>query len=294
MILRLAASLFFQEPQERPGATHAAVEAAGEHHEETIADYILHHISDSNTLEVPFIGEVHLPRIELFGFDLSITKHVVMMWIVAALLLIFLPKIVRSRRSGGTNRAINFVEAIIVFIREDILKNYLGHEGRRFEPYLLTAFFFILLCNLLGAVPYGATATGNIAVTGAMALLTFLVVQISGIRHHGFIGYFKGLVPGGLPIFLWPLMFVVEIMGLATKHFSLAIRLFANMTAGHVVIFALLGLIFFVAKSFFIAPLPLIGAVAISLLEVLVAFLQAYIFTLLSAVFIGAAVHQEH
>jgi F-type H+-transporting ATPase subunit a len=118
-------------------------------------------------------------------------------------------------------------------------------------------------------------------------------VQISGIRHHGLVGYFKGLVPGGLPILLWPLMFVVEIMGLATKHFSLAIRLFANMTAGHVVIFALLGLIF-MFKNIFVAPLPLIGAVAISLLEVLVAFLQAYIFTLLSAVFIGAAVHQEH
>jgi F-type H+-transporting ATPase subunit a len=290
MILRLAASFLLQDPQEHQGAAHAA----GEQQEETIANYILHHIHDSNTLELPFVGEVHLPHLELFGFDISITKHVVMMWVVAALLLIFLPKIARSRKSGGKNRGINFVEAIVVFIREDILKNYLGHEGKRFEPYLLTAFFFVLLCNLLGAVPYGATATGNIAVTGAMALLTFLVVQISGIRHHGFVGYFKGLVPGGLPIFLWPLMFVVELMGLVTKHFSLAIRLFANMTAGHVVIFALLGLIFFVAKSFVIAPLPLIGAVAISLLEVLVAFLQAYIFTLLSAVFIGAAVHQEH
>jgi len=281
MILRLAASLLFQEPQEQHGATHAVSEAA-EHHEETIAGYIIHHITDSTVIPL-----------HIFGYDVSITKHVIMMWIAAALLLIFLPIIVRSRTSGGKNRAVNFVEAIIVFIREDILKNYLGHEGKRFEPYLLTAFFFILLCNLLGAVPGGSTATGNIAVTGAMALLTFFVVQISGIRHHGLIGYFKGLVPGGLPILLWPLMFVVEIMGLVTKHFSLAIRLFANMTAGHVVIFALLGLIF-MFKNIFIAPLPLIGAVAISLLEVLVAFLQAYIFTLLSAVFIGAAVHQEH
>ncbi len=281
MILRLAASLLFQEPQEQHGAAHAASEAA-EHHEETIAGYILHHIKDSTVIPL-----------HVFGFDVSITKHVIMMWIAAALLLIFLPIIVRSRTGGGKNRAVNFVEAIIVFIREDILKNYLGHEGKRFEPYLLTAFFFILLCNLLGAVPGGSSATGNIAVTGAMALLTFFVVQISGIRHHGLIGYFKGLVPGGLPILLWPLMFVVEIMGLVTKHFSLAIRLFANMTAGHVVIFALLGLIF-MFKNIFIAPLPLIGAVAISLLEVLVAFLQAYIFTLLSAVFIGAAVHQEH
>jgi F-type H+-transporting ATPase subunit a len=281
MILKFATTVFLQHPQEHHETAPAAAEAAG-HHEETIAGYILHHISDSTVIPL-----------RVFGLDLSITKHVLMMWIAAGLLLVFLPLIARSRRAGGKNRAVNFVEAIIIFIREDILKNYLGHEGRHFEPYLLTAFFFILLCNLLGAIPGGATPTGNIAVTGAMALLTFLIVQISGIRHHGFIGYFKGLVPGGLPILLWPLLFVVELMGLLTKHFSLAIRLFANMTAGHVVIFALLGLIF-MFKNVFVAPLPLIGAVAISLLEVLVALLQAYIFTLLSAVFIGAAVHQEH
>lgn len=283
MLLKLASVFFLQAPQEPGQPAHAVAQAASEHHEETIAGYILHHIKDSTVIPLPTV----------FGIDLSITKHVVMMWIAAALLLTFLPIIVRSRRREGTNRAINFVEAIIVFIREDILKNYLGEEGKHFEPYLLTAFFFILLCNLLGIIPGAASATGNIAVTAAMAILTFLMVQIAGIRHHGFIGYFKGLVPGGLPILLWPLMFVVELMGLLTKHFSLAIRLFANMTAGHVVIFALLGLIF-MFKNLVVAPLPLLGAVAISMLEVLVAVLQAYIFTLLSAVFIGAAVHQGH
>jgi len=282
MMLKLAATLLLQDPHEHAQSAHAAAETAGGHHEETIAGYILHHIKDSTVIPL-----------HVFGFDLSITKHVLMMWIAAGLMLIFLPLIARSRRHGGKNRAINFVEAIILFIREDVLKNYLGQEGKGFEPYLLTAFFFILICNLLGTIPGGATPTGNIAVTAAMALLTFFVVQISGIRHHGLIGYFKGLVPGGLPIILWPLMFAVELLGLLTKHFSLAIRLFANMTAGHVVIFALLGLIF-MFKNIYIAPLPLIGAVGISMLEVLVALLQAYVFTLLSAVFIGAAVHQEH
>lgn len=276
MLLTLATNFFLPAPQEHG-------QPAGEHHEETIAGYILHHIKDSTLVSLP----------TLFGIDLSITKHVLMMWIAAVLLLIFLPLAVRSRRRQGAHRGINFVEAIVVFIREDILRNYLGEEGKRFEPYLLTAFFFILLCNLLGLVPGAASATGNIAVTTAMAILTFLLVQIAGIRRHGLIGYFKGLVPGGLPIPLLPLMFIVELLGLLTKHFALAIRLFANMTAGHVVVFALLGIIF-MFKNLVVAPLPLLGAVAISMLEVLVAVVQAYIFTLLSAVFIGAAVHQGH
>lgn len=283
MLLTLATIFLVSLPQEHGQTAHAAALPAGDHREETIAGYILHHIKDSTLVPLPTV----------FGVDLSITRHVLMMWIAATLLLIILPVIVHSRRRQGTNRAINFVEAIVVFIREDIFQNYLGEEGKRFEPYLLTAFFFILLCNLLGLVPGAASATGNIAVTGALAVLTFLVVQISGIRQHGLIGYFKGLVPGGLPILLWPMMFVVELLGLLTKHFSLAIRLFANMTAGHVVIFALLGIIF-MFKNLVVAPLPLLGAVAISMLEVLVAVLQAYIFTLLSAVFIGAAVHQKH
>jgi F-type H+-transporting ATPase subunit a len=173
------------------------------------------------------------------------------------------------------------------------MKPYLGHHSHQYAPYLLTAFFFVLLCNLFGLVPLAATATGNISVTAALALLTFCMVQIAGIKNHGLVGYFKGLIPPGLPIFILPIMVPVEIISLLTKHFALAIRLFANMVAGHVVIFALL-LIIFTFKYWAVGVVTLGGILFVGLLEVLIALIQAYIFTILSAVFIGLAVHQDH
>ncbi|MDP3441315.1 MAG: F0F1 ATP synthase subunit A, partial [Ignavibacteria bacterium] len=162
-----------------------------------------------------------------------------------------------------------------------------------FLPYLLTAFFFILTCNFLGLLPYGSTATGNIAVTATLATLSFIVIQLGGIKHNGFFGYFKGLLPHGLPAWLIPIMLVVELLGLFTKPFALAIRLFANMTAGHIVILALLGLIF-ILNTYVVIPVSIAFALFIYLLEILVALIQAYIFTMLSSLFIGMAVHQEH
>ncbi len=250
--------------------------------EESIGEYIITHISDHVLVELP----------PLFGIDVSITKHVLMMWIVAGLMILVFSVLFGKAKLVPRGLA-NMFEAVIVFLREDIVKVYLGHEGKRFEPYLFTVFFFILFNNLLGLVPGGSSPTGNISVTGGLALLTFLIGIIEGIRAHGAFGYLKGFIPPGLPLPLIPLLFVVEIMGLVTKHFALAIRLFANMTAGHVVILALFSLIF-LFKSLVVAPLPVFGAVAISLLEVLVALIQAYIFTMLSGVFIGAAIHQEH
>jgi F-type H+-transporting ATPase subunit a len=138
-----------------------------------------------------------------------------------------------------------------------------------------------------------ATATGNISVTAGMALLTLLLVQISSIRKNGFLGYLKGFIPPGLPWFVMPIIFVVEILGMLTKHFALAIRLFANMIAGHLVIFTIMGLIF-MFKNLFISPFPVLGILFVSLLEILIALIQAYIFTILSAVFIGAAVNPHH
>lgn len=250
--------------------------------EENIGAFILHHISDRVVIKLPTI----------MGIDLSITWHVIWMWIALGILILLLPSLF-GRRSIIPRGLANMFEAIIVFLRDDIVNTYLGDHGKRFEPYLLTAFFFILFCNLLGLVPGGASATGNISVTASMAIMTFFVGTWAGAREHGFWGYFKGLIPGGLPWWLIPLLAIVEIMGLLTKHFALAIRLFANMTAGHVVIFSFISIIF-IFKSYIVAPLPVLGAVAIGLLEILVALIQAYIFTLLSGVFIGMAIHQEH
>ncbi len=248
---------------------------------EGINDFIMHHVQDHV-----------IYKINLWGIDLSITKHVLMIWIAAAILAIVLPLIIRSRALAPKG-PVNLIEWITVFLKDAIIDPYLGEDGYKYAPYLLTAFFFILTLNLLGLVPMGATATGNISVTAAMALLTLFLVQISGIRKNGFGGYIKSFVPPGLPWFVAPVIFIVEIMGMFTKHFALAMRLFANMFAGHLVIFTLLGLIF-LFKNILISPFPIFGILFVSLLEILIALIQAYIFTILSAVFIGAAIHPQH
>jgi F-type H+-transporting ATPase subunit a len=251
--------------------------------------WILHHILDSNE----FLG-LHLPQIHIFGLDLSITKHVLFMWIAALLLILVFRRMASAYKKspvpGGFG---NFLEVMVIFVRDDIVKPAIGSGYERFLPYLLTIFFFILTCNFLGLLPEGATATSNISVTATLAVISFFFIQAGGIIKNGFFGYFKGLMPHGIPLWLIPIMFVVEILGLFTKPFALAVRLFANMTAGHIVILALLGLIF-ILKTIYVAPVSVAFALFIYLLEILVALIQAYIFTMLSALFIGMAVHQEH
>ncbi|MEJ5351242.1 MAG: F0F1 ATP synthase subunit A [Melioribacteraceae bacterium] len=256
--------------------------------------WIMHHILDSKELDLTPFGVIHLPEIHLFGLDLSITKHVVFMWIAAIILIVTFIKVSNSYKKSLVPKGItNFVEVLIVFVRDEIAKPTIGHGYEKFLPYLLTVFFFILTCNFLGLVPYAATSTSNIAVTATLATISFFVIQIGGIMKNGFFGYFKGLVPHGIPFWLVPIMFVVEILGLFTKPFALAIRLFANMTAGHIVILALLGLIF-ILRTYFVVPVSISFALFIYLLEILVALIQAYIFTMLSSLFIGMAYHQEH
>jgi len=256
--------------------------------------WIMHHILDSKELDLTPFGVIHLPEIHLFGLDLSITKHVVFMWIAALILIVTFIKVSNSYKKSLVPKGItNFVEVLIVFVRDEIAKPTIGHGYEKFLPYLLTVFFFILTCNFLGLVPYAATSTSNIAVTATLATISFFVIQIGGIMKNGFFGYFKGLVPHGIPFWLVPIMFVVEILGLFTKPFALAIRLFANMSAGHIVILSLLGLIF-ILRTYFVVPVSISFALFIYLLEILVALIQAYIFTMLSSLFIGMAYHQEH
>lgn len=262
-------------------AAHSAEQAAGHGGGN---NNVVHHLLDQN-----------LFSFQVFGFKVNFTKHELMMLVVAILLSVLLGLSFRKRRLVPKGVA-NFFEAIVVFLRDEIIMPNMGKEGLLYAPYLFTVFFFILFSNLMGLIPGAATATSNISVTTALALLTFFMVQYAGIRHHGAIHYIKGLIPPNLPILIIPIMVPVEIVGMFTKHVALAIRLFANMTAGHVVILALLGLIGakISIQTFVIAPFPIIGVLFVSLLEILIALIQAYIFTVLSAVFIGMAIHQEH
>ncbi len=265
--------------------THVALEEA--QHGSSMADEIMHHIGDSNVLE--FFGmEIHLPHLEVFGFDISITKHIVMMW-AAAIIIILLFRLSFRKQETVPKGLANLLEALILFIRDEIVYANFGKSGRGYVPYFLTLFFFVLVCNLLGLVPYASTATGNISVTAALATLSFILIQASGIKKKGLVRYLKEIVPGGMPFWLIPLMIPIEIISMITKPFALTVRLFANMTGGHVVLIALFGLI----TSFSLAPIALFP-LAISLLELLIAFIQAYIFTFLTAIFTSMSMQEGH
>lgn len=282
-----------EEPPPAPaeGAHAPGAEARGEEHGADIGSTIIHHVADGPTLEVPWVGEVHLPRIEIAGVDLSITRHVVMMWI-AGLLLVALFAIARRRRERVPRGLANLLEVLVVFVRDELAIKNIGEEGRRFTPYLLTTFFFILTCNLLGLVPFMATATGNLMVTAGLATVAFVMIQWGGIREHGLVGYLKSIVPHGVPMWLYPIMVPVEVMTMLAKPAALCLRLFANMVAGHIAIFSLLSLIF-VFRTALVAPFSVGFALFISLLELLVAFIQAYIFAMLTSLFIGMTVHSH-
>ncbi len=251
---------------------------------------VVHHLADAHEIEIPPFGSLHLPEIHLFGLDLSITKYTVYMWIAAALLLlVFLPM---ARKRGRVYTGIyNLFEAMIVYVRDEIVYTNIGREeGRPYVPFIATLFFFILFMNLMGLVPYGATATSNLAVTGVLAVFSFLAIEISGFVANGPVKYAKSLMPEGVPIYLAPVMIPIELIGHLAKPFALMIRLFANMTAGHVVILSMLGLIFLL-KTWLVVPISIGFTLFIFVLEILIAFIQAYIFATLTSVFIQLTRH---
>jgi F-type H+-transporting ATPase subunit a len=263
---------------------------------------ITHHIGNAHEIELPFGAVLHLPRFAPLHFgaltvDLSPTRHFVFMVLAAVLVaVVFLTSArgiaaaqARGRPAKGFAGA---MEATALYIRQEVILPNVGHHGEGFVPYLLTVFFFILTMNLLGLLPWGATATGNIAVTGALALMAFITIEVAGMRALGAKGYLSTIfyLPPGLPTILKPIMLVimtpVEIIGKLSKPFALAVRLFANMTAGHVLVLALIGLTF-LFQSYAVGVVSAVMATAIMLLELFVAFLQAFVFTLLTSVFIG-------
>jgi len=276
-----------------------------------IKEMILHHLVDSPEWEVgPWT--VHFPEIKIplgpVVLDLSITTHVFFMAVAAILvLLIMIPAARhadRAHREGakrGPKGVANVVEAIVLFIRDEVALPNIGHGGERFVPFVVTVFFFILMCNLLGLVPWGASPTGNISVTAALALLSFIMIEVAGMLALGPKGYAKTIfyAPEGMPAPLKILMLIimtpVEFLGKLTKPFALAIRLFANMTAGHAVVLALTGLAVTASMAggwvTSVAIAPVAMATAIMVLELFVAFLQAYIFAMLTSVFIGLIRH---
>jgi len=276
-----------------------------------IGAMIFHHTGDSHVVELPFgLGEWHLPGPWMVGgIDVSPTKHVVFMVLAALLVFVTLwyggRQVARRHREGKAPHGFGAaVEALVLFVRNDVAMANIGHGGEKFAPYILTLFFFILYCNLLGLLPWGAAATGNIAVTAALALTAFLTIEVSGFLALGPKGYLKTIVmvPPGMTgigaVIMAVIMTPVELIGKLVKPFALTLRLFANMTAGHFVILVLLGLIFvFATAPPVIRGVVVVGAVALTLfmmmLELLVAFLQAYIFALLTSVFIGLMRHEH-
>lgn len=238
--------------------------------------------------------------------DFSVTKHLVFALLGASIVLFLFVRLAHIYKAGvGRETAPrgvfqNLFETLVLFIRDNVAKSGLGKDYKPFLPFLLTVFFFILTCNLLGLVPFGATATSNLMLTSVLATCTFVLTQVNGSRDH----WRHIFWPPGIPVPIRFLLIPTEIMGQFTKPIALAIRLFANMTAGHLVILSLIGLIFTFGDLF--GPLAGYGVVPVSiaftlfvnLLEILIAFIQAYIFTFLSALFIGMAIaehsHPEH
>jgi F-type H+-transporting ATPase subunit a len=271
----------------------------------------------------------HLPPV--FGIDFSITKHVFMLWVVAAALLIIISAIVRryvrqtSRVPAGSATAL---EMLVLFVRDDVVEPNVGAKRvKTWTPFLLTLFVFILGANVIGLIPIfdvlalidhafihagpdsflthlihgSATATGNFNVTAGLATVSFVAIIVAGTEAHGFVGHWKNLVPKGMALPLYVLLIPMEIIGMLVRPFALTMRLAANMTGGHIALLAIMSFVFVFTQMLgnlggigiglgFSVPL----GVGISMLEIIVVLVQAYVFTLLTAVFVGMAIHAHH
>jgi len=301
-----------------------AVESASEVF--NAGEVIIEHVSNSS-IEHPL---VHFPPV--FGIDFSITKHVLMLWLVAAAVFVILTALVRryvrQERLIPTG-SMNALEALVEFLRDSVIAPNVGEKWvKTWAPLILSFFFFILAANVIGLIPVfdvialvnhtvlhapedsfltmvthgGVTATGNYNVTAALATITFFAIIVAGAKAHGFVKHWLNMVPHGLPLPVTAMLIPIEIMGMLVRPFALTMRLAANMTGGHIAILAILSFVFIFTELFGTAvagvgvgavlSLPL--AVGISALEIIVVLVQAYVFTLLSAVFIGMAIHAHH
>ncbi len=305
-------------------AQEHATRAAGEKF--NAGETIIEHVSNS-PIDHPLI---HLPKV--FGIDFSVTKHVFMLWLVATLVFLVVTTIVRRYLKSGRQVPVgpmNAIEALVSYVRDEIVQPNVGKKWvNTWTPLVLTFFVFILSANAIGLIPVfevialldrfvlhtgpdsfiaklihgGTTATANFNVTAALATITFGAIIVAGSKAHGFVKHWMNLVPKGLAWPIYILLIPIEIMGLFVRPFALTMRLAANMTGGHIAILAILSFVFLFAEMFgnafagvgvgLAVSVPL--AVGISTLEIIVVLVQAYVFTLLTAVFIGMAIHVHH
>lgn len=272
----------------------------------TLSEFILHHIVDGHVWHpLPFGPGIALPG--------PLSLHVLMLLIGAV--FTFLLARTAARRIGHLpgSPVGHMVEVLLLYIRDEVARPNIGkHDGDKWVPFLASCFFFLLVLNLMGLVPLFAGATANISVTAAMALMVFVVFNVAGMVHNGPFHYVKNIVPGGVPWWVLPILVPVEFLSLVIRAFSLTVRLFANMTAGHIMIMVIAGLISVLGPMITHALLPMLGASAgivtlglvaplpmalllfILVLKVAVCFLQAFVFVFLSSLYIGGAVHQKH
>lgn len=249
-----------------------------------VNEWIMHHVTDSQAWHLPFGIDFHLPD--------WMSNNAVMLIVGSVILLFVFGVLCRYRPGKAPSGWTNFLEAVVKFVRDDICIANLGEEdGRKMAPIFLTFFFFIATLNLMGLIPLFSTATGNINVTLGLATVTFLFMVFGAIYVNGPIGFIKTFIPSGIP---WPVLIIIvplEMVGVLIKCIALTIRLFANMFAGHIIVFSLMGLV----VTFGLPGSPgFLMALAINMMEIFIALLQAYIFTLLSAMFIGQMYHPAH
>jgi F-type H+-transporting ATPase subunit a len=264
--------------------------------------YILYHEKiyklNGKSLELDKDGHPH--NAEAVS-DFSITKNVVGIFLCLAIMFYVFIKVAKAYKSRGIaapSGLQSFIEPLIIFIRDEVAKPSIGHHYGKFMPYLLTVFFFIFTCNLLGLIPFlgGMNVTGNIAVTLVLAIMTFVITSVNANKAY----WMHIVAPPGVPLWLLPIMLPIEIIGIFSKPIVLMLRLFANVTAGHIIILAFVSLIFIFGSKFGAGAgygtsvLSMVFAVFMNILELLVAFLQAYVFTLLSALYFGAATEEAH
>jgi F-type H+-transporting ATPase subunit a len=248
---------------------------------------------------------VHFP-LELFGLNVSVTNFVVILCLASVLTFLFLAGAASAIKMTGAGRFPNLVEALLDFVRENISDAFMGHHGAKWFPFVATVFFFILFNNLLGLVPvpsYFHAGTSNLNVTATLAIVVFLIVQVVAVKQHGLKYYVGLLFPKTAPPWLrFSLMPLIELIGIFARPFSLAIRLFANMTAGHQIIVVLLtgeliGVTYLLHQGFFmkiLSALPFLGVIVMDGFEIFVAFIQAFIFALLTALYLGEALEESH
>src|SRR5262245_55770515 len=294
-----------------------SVAEANSHHENPLSpEHLFGHVQDSEYLDVPrflappdgkiwihgiFTGEKVEETVKVDGYQFHITKFMLIEVVVALIMAVIFIRLAHRMRKSDVPKGKwwNTLEAMLVYIRDQVAHPAIGHDAERFLPFLWTAFFFVLICNLFGLLPWAGSPTASLSVTAALALSTFIVVLATGTGKFGMLGFWKAQVPHldlpfVLAIFLIPMIFMIEVIGMFIKHGVLAIRLLANMLAGHLVLSVILAFITATAASILfwgVMPVSVLSTVALSLLELLVAFIQAYVFTFLSALFIGMAAH---